>query len=184
MTCGEVDLACTKCRLSAKRIQVVPGNGSCRSAIMFVGEAPGKDEDILGEPFVGRAGKLLDETLSELGIERSSVFVTNICLCRPPNNRKPRMDEVGTCTSLYLTSAVKAVRPRVVCALGQTAASYLLGTSDRMSRLVGKGYSRTLFGVRTTVHVAYHPAGALRQRSNMPSFKKAIRASLRAAGMI
>src|SRR5512137_1483472 len=105
MTCGKVDLGCTKCRLCAKRVQVVPGNGSCKSSIMFLGEAPGREEDLSGRPFVGRAGKLLDETLAGFCVPRPKVFVTNLCLCRPPNNRKPRSDEVSTCTSLYLSSS-------------------------------------------------------------------------------
>lgn len=184
MTCGKVDLECTKCTLCAKRQHVVPGNGSCKSPIMFLGEAPGRAEDIAGEPFVGRAGKLLDKTLSELGVSRQQVFVTNVCLCRPPNNRKPKRGEVSTCTSLYLSSSVAVVRPKVVCALGQTAASHLLETGEGMSRLVGKETAKTMYGVKTRVFVSYHPAGALRQPKTMPAFRKAIKKSLEAAGLL
>ncbi len=184
MTCGKVDLGCTKCRLCAKRVQVVPGNGSCKSSILFLGEAPGREEDLYGRPFVGRAGRLLDETLAELGVPRPEVFVTNLCLCRPPNNRRPRGDEILTCTTLYLGSSFSVVRPKVVCALGQTAASFALESKEPMSELVGKVYPRSLFGVDAEVIAAYHPAGALRLRKYMPSFKKTIKQGLEAAGLL
>ncbi len=184
MTCGKVDLGCKKCTLCAKRTNVVPGKGTCDSRIVFVGEAPGREEDLAAEPFVGRAGRLLEDTLAELGIERDSIFITNTCLCRPPDNRKPRRDEIETCTQLYFSSTIKAIRPKVICALGQTAAGFLLGTRTGMSKLVGKSRDIDVFGVRTRVFVAYHPAGALRTRKNLPAFKKAIKSSIRSAGLI
>lgn len=183
MTCGNVDLRCTKCRLSKGRTNVVPGAGDCRARIIFIGEAPGKDEDLKGEPFVGRAGRLLDEALSEAGVSRKDVFISNLVKCRPPDNRRPRKDELSTCTSLYLASELAEVSPDVVCALGQTAAEHVLGKKVKMNRSVGRGTSVDLGGRRVRIFVAYHPAACLYQRKNLAGFKKAIRTSLKAAGL-
>jgi len=183
MTCGNIDLACTACRLSGKRLHVVPGNGPCRSRIMFFGEAPGREEDVRGEPFVGRAGRILDKAIESAGAERSKVYVGNIVKCRPPNNRKPRSDEIDTCTSLYLESEICAVKPRVICALGQTAANYFLPTNDKMSDRVGREIEMLFDGLEVRYFVAYHPAACLYQRKNLASFERSIRGGLRAAGM-
>jgi uracil-DNA glycosylase family 4 len=184
MTCGHVDLACTACRLSRKRHQVVPGNGPCSSSIMFFGEAPGKDEDLRGEPFVGQAGKVLDRAIEKAGAVRSRIYVGNIVKCRPPNNRKPRSDEIRTCTSLYLESEILAVGPKVICALGQTAANYFLPTKERMSDRVGSEVEMLMYGLHVRFLVAYHPAACLYQRKNQASFETSIRRALRAAGVI
>lgn len=182
MTCGKIDLSCAKCRLSESRTQVVPGTGSCRSKLMLIGEAPGKDEDLKGEPFVGRAGKLLDEALQEAGVHRSEVFIANLVKCRPPNNRRPRKDEVEACSE-YLRSELEAVRPRVVCVLGQTAAKALLSTREKMSVAVGSMKRTTIHGKVVQLIVSYHPAACLYQRRHVTAFKKAIRKSVRAAGL-
>jgi len=183
MTCGNVDLACTKCRLSDKRTRVVPGVGPCDSRIIFVGEAPGKDEDLKGEPFVGRAGKILDECLMEAGVDRSQVYISNLVKCRPPKNRKPRKSEIVTCTSLYLNSEIKKVSPLVICALGQTASETLLRTELNMEEFVGKEFPQTIAARNVRLFVAYHPAACLYQRRNLPKFKETIKASLKAAGL-
>jgi len=183
MSCGNVDLGCTKCRLSEKRMRVVPGTGPCDSRIIFVGEAPGKDEDLRGEPFVGRAGKILDEALREAGVERSQVYISNLVKCRPPANRKPRRDELLACTSLYLESEIRTVSPLVICALGQTAAEALTRTSLNMDESVGKEFPQTIAARKVRLFVAYHPAACLYQRKNLPRFKKTIRACLDAAGL-
>jgi uracil-DNA glycosylase len=184
MTCGDIDLGCTACRLSGKRLHVVPGNGPCRSRIMFVGEAPGKEEDVQGEPFVGRAGRVLDEAIEKAGANRSQVYVGNIVKCRPPNNRKPRSDEIETCASLYLESEIRTIRPTVICALGQTAANYFLPTKEKMSDRV-RGEIEMLFdGIEVRFIVAYHPAACLYQRKNLASFERSIHKCLGAAGMI
>ena len=184
MTCGDIDLACTACRLSGKRLHVVPGNGPCGSRIMFFGEAPGREEDVRGEPFVGRAGRILDKAIESAGAERSKVYVGNIVKCRPLNNRKPRSDEIDTCTSLYLESEISTVKPRVICALGQTAANHFLPTNEKMSDRVG-GESEMLFdGLEVRFFVAYHPAACLYQRKNLASFERSICRCLRAAGVI
>ena len=183
MTCGKIDLGCTKCRLSEKRTRVVPGTGPCDSRIAFIGEAPGKDEDLRGEPFVGRAGRILDKAVEEAGLTLSDVFISNIVKCRPPDNRRPRKDEVKTCTSLFLESEMKMIKPVVICALGQTAAEHFLGRKGRMGSLVGREFSVTTAGREIRLFVAYHPAACLYQRRIMAKFKKSIRSSLEAANL-
>jgi uracil-DNA glycosylase family 4 len=181
MTCGDIDLKCTACRLSSRRVNVVPGDGPCSSKIMFVGEAPGKEEDIRGKPFVGRAGKVLDRAIEKAGADRSQVYVGNIVKCRPPNNRKPRAGEISTCASLYLESEISAVKPRVICALGQTAANYFLPSDANMSDRVGMEIEMLINGLDVRFFVAYHPAACLYQRKTLASFERSIRKCLRAA---
>jgi len=182
MTCGKIDLACTKCRLSEGRTRVVPGAGPCPAKIVFIGEGPGKDEDMRGEPFVGRAGKILTEALENAGVDRSDVFITNLVKCRPPGNRRPRKDEVETCRP-YLESEIKAVKPMLACALGQTVANSLLGNKEPMSALVGKDWTVTLGGLTVKMAVAYHPAACLYQRKNLKMFQESIKAALESAGL-
>lgn len=183
MTCGKIDFACRRCRLSKGRTQVVPGVGPCSSPIVFIGEAPGREEDLGGEPFVGRGGRLLDKVLKDVGVDRSEVFISNLVKCRPPGNRRPRKDEIEAC-SRFLESELKTVGPSVVCALGQTAASRLLGHKGRMADLI-KGERRvSIGGADVRLFVAYHPAACLYQRRNLGSFRKSIEASLRAAKLM
>lgn len=182
MTCGNIDLACAKCRLSKGRTQVVPGIGSCSSRIVFVGEAPGKDEDLRGEPFVGRAGKILTAALEELGVDRADVYISNAVKCRPPDNRRPRQDEIETCRP-YLDSELAEVRPAVICALGQTAAIQLLNNKKRISELIGKSWETSVSGRKVRLIVAYHPAACLYGRKKLAAFKGQISASLKAAKM-
>lgn len=183
MTCGNIDLGCTKCRLWEKRTRVVPGSGPGDSRIIFIGEAPGKDEDLRGEPFVGRAGRILEEALEDAGVNRSQVYISNLVKCRPPGNRKPHKDEVVACTSLYLESEIKKVSPLVICALGQTAAETLLREELSMEESVGKEFPQTIAARKVRLFVAYHPAACLYQRKNLPRFKETIRACLVAAGL-
>lgn len=180
MTCGKIDFACTRCRLSQRRTQVVPGTGRCSSPIVFIGEAPGREEDIKGEPFVGRGGKLLDKVLKEAGVDRSEVFISNLVKCRPPDNRRPRKDEIEIC-SRFLESELETIKPKVICALGQTVANRLLGNKERMAELVRKDGVVSLGGLDVRLFVAYHPAACLYQRKNIRSFRRSIEASLRAA---
>ena len=180
MTCGSIDFACTRCRLSKGRTQVVPGTGPCSSPIVFIGEAPGREEDLKGEPFVGRGGKLLDKVLTDAGADRSKVFICNLVKCRPPGNRRPRKDEIEAC-SRFLKSELKAVRPRVVCALGQTVATSLLNRKEKMSDLVKKSFDANVAGIDVQVFVAYHPAACLYQKKNNGSFRKNVEGSLKAA---
>jgi uracil-DNA glycosylase family 4 len=184
MTCGRIDLGCTKCRLSGKRTRVVPGVGSRSSGIVFIGEAPGKDEDLKGEPFIGRSGKLLDLALEEAGVRRTQVYISNLVMCRPPNNRRPRKDEIRTCTSLYLEPDMADISPQVVCALGQTVAEHFLGRKRKMKDIVGREFELTVAGRKTRLFVAYHPAACLYQRKNLAKFKDSIRSSLEAAALV
>jgi len=182
MTCGKIDFTCRRCRLSKGRTRVVAGTGTCRSPIVFIGEAPGREEDLKGEPFVGRAGRLLDTTLQGAGAERSRVFICNLVKCRPPGNRRPRKDEIAAC-SRFLESELKDVRPRVVCALGQTVANSLLGNKKKMADLIKEDRRLTVAGVNVRFFVAYHPAACLYQRKNLSSFKRSIKASIDASGL-
>jgi uracil-DNA glycosylase family 4 len=177
-------LGCTKCRLSEKRTRVVPGVGSRRSGIVFIGEAPGKDEDLKGEPFIGMSGKLLDLALEETGVRRAQVYISNLVMCRPPGNRRPRKDEIRTCTSLYLEPDMAEISPKVVCALGQTVAEHFIGRKHKMKDIVGREFELTVDGRKTRLFVAYHPAACLYQRKNLAKFKDSIKTSLEAAGVV
>ncbi|MGQ9588564.1 MAG: uracil-DNA glycosylase [Thermoplasmata archaeon] len=183
MTCGKIDLRCRRCRLSEKRTQVVPGSGPRRSNIAFIGEAPGKDEDLKGVPFVGRAGRLLDRALEQAGVSRDKVFICNLVKCRPPNNRRPRKDEIAAC-SKFLCSELQAVKPEVLVALGQTVVESFLTGKRRMMDIVGSELAITICGRRVRLFVTYHPAACLYQRKNLRAFNESIRASLKAAHMI
>ena len=120
---------CPLCKLSRSRKNAVPGEGQLSAKIMFIGEAPGRSEDEKGRPFVGTAGRILDELLKKAGIERSEVFITNIVKCRPPNNRVPKEDELTACRP-YLDRQIALIKPKVICILGRTAYSSLLGGSS------------------------------------------------------
>jgi uracil-DNA glycosylase family 4 len=149
---------CVACPLSRTRTNVVFGVGNPSADLMFVGEAPGRDEDLQGEPFVGRSGKLLDRLMAEeLGIDRSSCFIANTLKCRPPDNRDPLPGEVATCRH-FLDRQVELIDPKVVVTLGNFAARALLGTSEGVTRLRGRTYP---FGERVLVPT-FHPAAALR----------------------
>ena len=149
--------ACTRCGLSKTRNLTVPGVGDPRARLMFVGEAPGAEEDRRGEPFVGRAGELLDKIIGALGFRREEVFIANTLKCRPPNNRDPLPDESGACTP-FLERQVRAIAPRQIVALGRPAARFLTGRDEPLSRL--RGGKHSFLGV--PVVVTYHPAYLLR----------------------
>ena len=183
MICGDIDLRCAKCRLCRKRTQVVPGVGPCSSRIVFIGEGPGRDEDVKGQPFVGRAGKILDEALERAGTDRSNVFITNLVKCRPPGNRRPRKDEIRTC-SVYLNSELKALGPKVICALGQTVGNNLLGNREKMPALMIGDWIVPVAGRDVKLIVAYHPAACLYQRKNTKAFRESIAEALEAAGTV
>ncbi|SFF44346.1 DNA polymerase [Fontimonas thermophila] len=151
---------CQACKLCATRTQTVFGVGPENAPLMIVGEGPGADEDAQGEPFVGRAGKLLDEMLRSIGRSRhENVFIANVVKCRPPGNRDPEADEVEACRP-YLDRQIELVKPRLIVALGRVAAQRLLGTDLPLSRLRGPMYR---YGPQQTpVFVTYHPAYLLR----------------------
>lgn len=149
--------ACTRCALHESRTQTVFGVGNPDADWMIIGEAPGAEEDRRGEPFVGRAGKLLDEMLQAVGESREHVFIANILKCRPPNNRDPKPEEAASCRE-YLERQVTLVRPRIILAVGRIAAQQLIGTDAPVGRL--RGQRHTLGD--TPLIVTYHPAYLLR----------------------
>jgi DNA polymerase len=130
---------CTRCRLSQARTNIVFGVGDPQARIMFVGEGPGADEDAQGEPFVGRAGQLLNNMINAMGIRREDVYIGNVVKCRPPKNRTPERDECDTCGP-FLMRQISVVRPEIIVALGATAAKFLLGVADSMANLRGRIY--------------------------------------------
>jgi uracil-DNA glycosylase family 4 len=149
---------CTRCPLSAGRTQVVFGVGDPHANLMFVGEAPGRDEDLQGEPFVGRSGRLLDRLLlEELGVDRSRCYIANVVKCRPPDNRDPKPDEIAACRP-YLTAQIELISPSVVVTLGNFATKLLLETDLGITKVRGRSYS---MGDHQLVPT-YHPAAALR----------------------
>ncbi|MBM4420845.1 MAG: uracil-DNA glycosylase [Chloroflexi bacterium] len=158
--------ACTACPLHRGTTQAVPGEGSAESGILFLGEAPGANEDLQGRPFVGASGNLLDEMLREIGLDRTKVFITNVVRHRPPANRDPLPDEIAAC-DVWFRRHLEALQPKVVVTLGR----YALGKffpGESISRIHGK--PRRVNGV--PVFPMYHPAAALRQ----PSLRADIRA--------
>ena len=149
---------CTRCALAAGRTQVVFGMGDPEADLMFVGEAPGRDEDLQGQPFVGRSGKLLDRLLmEELGVDRSRCYIANVVKCRPPDNRDPKADEIAACRP-YLAEQLRLIRPQVVVTLGNFATKLLLETELGITKVRGKAYPKDGWQLVPT----YHPAAALR----------------------
>lgn len=159
---------CTLCKLCESRTNAVPGEGSSFAKIMFIGEAPGRNEDEQGRPFVGAAGKLLTEALQEAGLSREDVFITNVVKCRPPNNRVPMEEERSACRP-YLERQIKLINPRIICILGRTAYESLLGggsiTSNR-GKLIRHG-NRFYF-------LTVHPAAVIYNPELKSLFKKDI----------
>jgi len=152
---------CTLCPLAEGRTQVVFGAGNADASLMFVGEAPGFHEDQQGVPFVGRAGKLLDEMLAVNGLGREEVFTVNVLKCRPPGNRDPQPSEIETCRP-YLHSQVALIEPRVICTLGNFATKLLTGSQRGITQVHGQP-QRHEIGTRSVVlYPLFHPAAALR----------------------
>lgn len=146
--------ACTRCGLSAYRKQTVFARGTGSSGVCFVGEGPGEDEDAEGLPFVGAAGQLLDRMIVAMGLDRDEVYVCNVVKCRPPENRKPEVDEMAACMP-YLQEQLDLIAPRVIVALGGTAVQGLFGTTDGITRIRGKWKSLRGIDVMPTFHPAY-----------------------------
>jgi DNA polymerase len=148
---------CTRCRLHKGRKNIVFGVGNVNADLMFIGEGPGADEDAQGEPFVGRAGQLLNNMIAAMGLQREDVYIANVVKCRPPQNRTPEKDECDTC-SPFLMRQIEVIRPKVIVALGAVAAKNLLAMNDSMASLRGRWYD--FRGARLAV--TYHPAFLLR----------------------
>ena len=145
---------CQACRLHEGRRQVVFGTGNPGADLVFVGEAPGHEEDVQGEPFVGRAGQLLTRIIQAIGLTREDVYILNVIKCRPPQNRNPLPDEVAACRPI-IDKQLACLKPRVICALGTFAAQALLRSDERISRLRGRFHSMGNILVRPTFHPAY-----------------------------
>jgi DNA polymerase len=145
---------CTRCKLHEQRTNVVFGVGDPGARLMFIGEGPGADEDARGEPFVGRAGKKLDEMISAIGLARSEVYIANIVKCRPPKNRDPERDEVETCFP-FLEQQIEAIRPKVIVTLGAPATRTLLETRIGITKLRGQWHGFRGIPVMPTFHPAY-----------------------------
>ena len=154
---------CTKCHLHKTRTNFVFGAGRDDADIMFIGEAPGREEDLQGEPFVGAAGKLLNKILAAVDFKREEVFIGNVLKCRPPENRDPLPDEIETCEP-YLLKQIEIIKPKLICALGRISAQALLKTKIPLGKLRGRFHD--YHGVKLLV--TYHPAALLRY----PKYKK------------
>ncbi len=162
---GEVR-QCRLCGLGSSRTNAVPGEGNPRARIMFIGEAPGADEDAQGRPFVGRAGQLLDKIIAACGLKRGEVFIGNILKCRPPDNREPRPEEIINCLP-YLQRQIEAIDPDVIVALGAHAAKTLLNTPKSISHLRGQfhEYNAGIGRPPVKLMATFHPAYLLRNYS-------------------
>jgi uracil-DNA glycosylase family 4 len=148
---------CTRCRLHKGRTNLVFGVGNVNADLMFIGEGPGADEDAKGEPFVGRAGQLLNNMITAMGIKREDVYIANVVKCRPPQNRTPEKDECDTC-SPFLMRQIDVIKPKAIVALGAVAAKNLLAVNDSMANLRGRWYDFR----DSKLLVTYHPAYLLR----------------------
>jgi len=164
---------CTRCKLHKQgRRQIVFGVGSPTARLMFVGEAPGRDEDVQGIPFVGRAGQLLTKMIEAMGYSRDDVYIANVIKCRPPENRNPEADEVAACEP-FLVRQVESIRPAVIVALGTFAAQALLKTQDPISRLRGRVYKYGGASLIPTFHPAFLLRSPDRKRDAWEDLKKA-----------
>ena len=163
--------ACTRCaELAQTRTQVVFGAGNADADLMFVGEAPGAREDEQGIPFVGAAGKLLDELLAEVGLARADVFIANVLKCRPPGNRDPLPAEIENCSD-YLMRQVELIEPRVICTLGNFSTKLLRGEPTGISRLHGQAEIRVIGARAVRLYPLFHPAAALYTRSLLDTLR-------------
>lgn len=154
-------MACNKCRLAERRTNVVFGEGNIHADLMFIGEGPGRYEDETGRPFVGAAGKLLDEMIGGLGLQREDVYIANVVKCRPPGNRDPQPDERETCMP-YLRAQVAFIKPKVIVCLGRIAAGLILKRDVYM----GREHGSTIRVKNFTIIPTFHPAALLHNPAN------------------
>lgn len=154
-------LSCQKCPLAATRTNAVPGEGSPDADLMFIGEAPGRDEDIQGKPFVGKAGQLLTKIIRAMNFEREEVYITNIVKCRPPNNREPRLEEIEKCKA-YLFEQIANIRPRVIITLGNIPMHFFIPSNLGVTSMRGTFYPFEDILVMPT----FHPSYLVRNESN------------------
>ncbi len=167
---------CTRCPLHETRTNAVPGEGGFAKGLLFIGEAPGRNEDLQGRPFVGRAGELLNELLDSIGLTREDVFITNVVKCRPPNNRDPAPEEVKACTP-FLERQIQVLRPKLIVTLGRHAWKWVCEhfgiPYEAISRVHGRVFTtNTLLYGRITVMPLYHPAAAIYNRELLPVLRE------------
>ncbi|WP_456456032.1 uracil-DNA glycosylase [Thermovibrio sp.] len=176
---------CCACRLCKTRKNVVFGEGDPQTNLMFVGEAPGEQEDIQGRPFVGRAGQLLNRFLNLYGVSRERVYITNVVKCRPPNNRNPEIDEIKSCYP-FLERQIELIEPKVILCLGAFAARTILNLPEKtpISRIRGKEHKVEVKGKEVIVIPTFHPAYLLRNRKGESEFQKDLEKALKLAGFI
>ena len=163
--------ACRLCPLHETRAKPVFGAGNADADLMFVGEAPGAQEDETGLPFVGRAGKLLDQLLGEIGLSRGDVFIANVLKSRPPGNRDPQPDEVDSCKP-YLHRQIELIEPKVICTLGNFATKLLTRSSRGISSVHGRAQVHELGGRAVRLFPLYHPAAALRSTKTLEELRE------------
>lgn len=163
----EIASTCTECPLHESRTKVVFGEGPEDAKIMLIGEAPGKNEDETGRPFIGMAGRLLSEILHEADLDRSEIYITSIVKCRPEGNRKPKKPEYSTCIALYLEKQIEIINPNIIGLLGNSAAYALIGKKN-IKQIHGKTYE--LNGRKYMA--LFHPAAALYSRALLPQLKE------------
>lgn len=152
---------CQKCPLYKGRINAVPGKGNPNAEILLIGEGPGQNEDKTGEPFVGEAGKFLDEMLDSIKLKREDIFITNVVKCRPPHNRDPLEEEVTTCSNNFLIHQVKLIKPKIIVTLGRHSMNVFFPQIKSISEVHGKAYNKG----GQVYFICYHPAAGLYQRS-------------------
>jgi len=169
---------CTRCKLSKARTKIVFGVGNPNAELMFVGEGPGRDEDLSGEPFVGRAGKLLTDMIRAMGLQREDVYIANVVKCRPPENRLPEKDEITTC-SPFLMRQIDTIKPKVICTLGSCSAQTLLQTTQGISKLRGEWFDFRNSKLMPT----YHPAYLLRNPAAKPEVWKDLQKVMAVLGL-
>ena len=157
-------VGCVRCELSATRNNVVFGTGPTAADVMFIGEAPGREEDLTAEPFIGRSGELLTQLLVAAGVKRCDVYIANVVCCRPPENRDPRPDEIAAC-SPWLEAQIAVVEPVVICTLGNFATRLLRGDRAGITSLHGKAEAAVVGGLSVWLYPLFHPAAALRATS-------------------
>ncbi|MDE1763962.1 MAG: uracil-DNA glycosylase [Thaumarchaeota archaeon] len=148
-------ISCIRCNLSKSRTNAVPGMGQIETGIVFIGEAPGRNEDLQGEPFVGAAGKILSEALAYAGFSREDVYITNVVKCRPPNNRRPNKQELDSC-GVYLKKELEIIKPKIICILGNTAFGSLLGGGE-----ITKNRGKVIRRDDQLYFVTVHPAAII-----------------------
>lgn len=171
-------VSCTKCDLCRTRTKAVPGKGNPNAEIVFVGEAPGRSEDLRGEPFVGAAGKKLSDMLEKAGLSRESVYITNVVKCRPPDNRVPTELERSSCIE-YLNNEIKTINPKIICIMGNTASNSILGKGE-----ISKNRGKIIEKDGRSYFLTFHPAATIYNQELIPVLEKDIQNMVKALNEI